>query len=398
MITNKDFFVALEDLEKEKGIDSGVFLSALETALTVACKKNFGEAADVSVKLNPEKATIRIIMYKTVVEVVEDADKEISLEDAQLIKKSYQIGDQVSTEINPRNFGRIAAQTAKQVVMNHLHQAEKDITYNQYVEKENELLVGVVSRVKEDGTLFVEIGKNQMEGALLTSDQIPGERFNPGDRIKVLVKKVKDNTKGTQVMLSRSSYNFIKRLFENEVPEIRAGIVIIKSIVREAGFRTKMAVYSTDPDIDAVGACVGNKGGRVNAIVSEISGEKIDIIPWSNDILDFIARSLSPAKVLMVQADEDTKEAKVIVPDDKLSLAIGKEGQNARLAARLTGWKIDVKSYSVALQSGLFDTETNPDTAREEFNDDEEYQSQENSSADEGQTDVQQESDKDENV
>lgn len=358
---NKDFFAALEDLENEKGIDQAVFLNALEAALAIACKKNYGEAADVTVKLNPEKATIRVFMYKTVVEEIVDPDKEMTLDEAQEIKKSYKIGDRVMTEINPRDFGRIAAQTAKQVVMNYLHQAEKDITYNQFIEKENELLVGVVSRVKEDGTLFVEIGKNQMEGVLLPADQIRGERFLPGDKIKVLVKKVKENTKGPQVMLSRSSVGFIKRLFENEVPEIRAGIVEIKSIVREAGFRTKMAVYSQDQDIDPVGACVGNKGVRVNAIVNEIGGEKIDIIPWSNDILDYIARALSPAKVLMVQADENSKEAKVIVPDDKLSLAIGKEGQNARLAARLTNWKIDVKSYSVAMQMGLFDAADSAD-------------------------------------
>lgn len=203
-----------------------------------------------------------------------------------------------------------------------------------------------------------------MEGVLTVQEQIPGEKYHAGDRIKVLVKRVRDSVGGTQVMLSRASFMFIKRLFESEVPEIRADIVQIKSIVREAGFRTKMAVYSTDPEIDAVGACVGNKGARVNAIVNEINGEKIDIIPWSSDILDFIARALSPAKVLIVQADEELKEAKVIVPDEKLSLAIGKEGQNARLAAKLTGWKIDVKSYSVAMQSGMFDEEdlaVNPD-------------------------------------
>ena len=193
--------------------------------------------------------------------------------------------------------------------MNSLHQAEKDVTFNQFADKENELLIGVVTRVKDDGTIFVEIGKNQMEGVLTTQEQIPGERYHAGDRIKVLVKRVRDSVGGTQVMLSRASFMFIKRLFENEVPEIRADIVQIKSIVREAGFRTKMAVYSTDPDIDAVGACVGNKGVRVNAIVSEIGGEKIDIIPWSSDILDYIARALSPAKVLIVQADEDNKRS-----------------------------------------------------------------------------------------
>lgn len=354
-MNSKDFFAALEDLEREKGISKETFIQALESALSIACKKNFGEASNVTVKLNAEKASIKVYITKTVVESVEVPEKEISLEDAQLVKKSYKLGDVFTQEIFPRDFGRIAAQTARQVIMNSLHQAEKDITYNQFLDKESELLIGVVSRVKEDGTIYVEIGKNQMEGVLTVQEQIPGEKFNPGDRIKVLVKRVREGSGGTQVILSRASHLFIKRLFEIEVPEIRSEIVQIKSIVREAGFRTKMAVYSTDPEIDAVGACVGNKGVRVNAIVNEIGGEKIDIIPWSSDILDYIARSLSPAKVLIVQANEETKEAKVIVPDEKLSLAIGKEGQNARLAARLTGWKIDVKSYTSAMQSGMFD-------------------------------------------
>lgn len=354
-MTSKDFFLALDELEKEKGISKEKVIESLETALAIACKKNFGEASRVVVKTNPEKFSIRVFISKTVVEEVVEPESQISLDDAREIKKSYKLGDEVLTELDPRTFGRIAAQNARQVIINSLHQAEKDVTYNQFADKESELIVGVVSRVKEDGTIYVEIGKNQMEGVLTVQEQIPGEKFQAGDRIKVLVKRVRDSVGGTQVMLSRANYMFIKRLFENEVPEIRAEIVQIKNIVREAGFRTKMAVYSTDPDIDAVGACVGNKGARVNAIVSEIGGEKIDIIPWSNDILDYIARALSPAKVLIVQADEDKKEAKVIVPDEKLSLAIGKEGQNARLAARLTGWKIDVKSYTAAMQSGMFD-------------------------------------------
>ena len=354
-MTSKDFFLALDELEKEKGISKEKVIESLETALAIACKKNFGEASRVVVKTNPEKFSIRVFISKTVVEEVVEPESQISLDDAREIKKSYKFGDEGLTELDPRTFGRIAAQNARQVIINSLHQAEKDVTYNQFADKESELIVGVVSRVKEDGTIYVEIGKNQMEGVLTVQEQIPGEKFQAGDRIKVLVKRVRDSVGGTQVMLSRANYMFIKRLFENEVPEIRAEIVQIKNIVREAGFRTKMAVYSTDPDIDAVGACVGNKGARVNAIVSEIGGEKIDIIPWSNDILDYIARALSPAKVLIVQADEDKKEAKVIVPDEKLSLAIGKEGQNARLAARLTGWKIDVKSYTAAMQSGMFD-------------------------------------------
>ena len=356
-MTSKEFFLALDELEKEKGIAKEKVIESLETALAIACKKNFGEASNVVVKTNPEKFTIRAYISKIVVEEVETPEKEIALEDARLIKKSYKIGDEVLSEIDPRTFGRIAAQNARQVIMNSLHQAEKDVTYSQFADKESELIVGIVTRVKDDGTVFVEVGKSGTEGVLSVSEQIPGEKYHPGDRIKVLVKRVRDGVGGTQVILSRASYVFIKRLFENEVPEIRADIVQIKSIVREAGFRTKMAVYSTDPEVDAVGACVGNKGARVNAIVSEIGGEKIDIIPWSSDVLDYIARALSPAKVLIVQADEESKEAKVIVPDEKLSLAIGKEGQNARLAARLTGWKIDVKSYSAAMASGMFDND-----------------------------------------
>ena len=360
-MTSKEFFLALDELEREKGIAKEKVIESLETALAIACKKHFGESYTVVVKTNPDKFTIRAYISKTVVEEVTLPESEISLEEAKLIKKSYKVGDTVLTEIDPRTFGRIAAQNARQVIINSLHQAEKDVAYNQFADKESELIVGVVTRVKEDGTIFVEIGKNQMEGVLSVQEQIPGENYHAGDRIKVLVKRVRDSAGGMQVMLSRASYMFIKRLFENEVPEIRAEIVQIKSIVREAGFRTKMAVFSTDPEIDAVGACVGNKGARVNAIVSEIGGEKIDIIPWSSDILDYIARALSPAKVLIVQADEASKEAKVIVPDEKLSLAIGKEGQNARLAARLTGWKIDVKSYSAAMASGMFDDIKNDD-------------------------------------
>jgi len=356
-MTSKEFFLALDELEREKGIAKEKVIESLETALAIACKKNFGEASNVVVKTNPEKFTIRAYISKVVVEEVEIPEKEIALADAREIKKSYKLGDEVLTEIDPRTFGRIAAQNARQVIMNSLHQAEKDVTYSQFADKESELIVGIVTRVKDDGTVFVEVGKSGTEGVLSVSEQIPGEKYHPGDRLKVLVKRVRDSVGGTQVILSRASYVFIKRLFENEVPEIRADIVQIKSIVREAGFRTKMAVYSTDPEIDPVGACVGNKGARVNAIVSEIGGEKIDIIPWSSDVLDYIARALSPAKVLIVQADEDTKEAKVVVPDEKLSLAIGKEGQNARLAARLTGWKIDVKSYSAAMASGMFDND-----------------------------------------
>lgn len=354
---NKDFFAALNDLERERGIDKEIIMTALESALTSACKKQYGEATNVAVKLNPEKNTIKLYSYKTVVEEVSDPEKEISLEEAREKKKSYKAGDTVETEINPKEFGRIAAQTAKQVVIQAMREAERSNAFSQYSERENELIIGVVNRINpDDGTIYVEIGKNQMEGILLASDQNPNEKFAPGDRIKVLVKRVRETAKGgLQIYLSRSTPAFVVKLFEIEVPEIRAGIVSIRNIVREAGYRTKIAVYCEDADIDPVGACVGNKGARVNAIINELGGEKVDIIAYSDDILDYIARALNPAKVLMVQANEETKEAKVIVPDDKLSLAIGKYGQNARLAARLTNWKIDVKSYSGAKAIGLLD-------------------------------------------
>ena len=367
---SKDFFLALEDLEREKGISKELFIQELENALACACKKQLGEATNVEVKLNSEKYTIRVYSYKNIVEVVEDPDKEISLEEAQEIKKSYEIGGRVAQEISPKEFSRVAAQTAKQVIMQKLKEIEKNQTLDQYSEKENEMLVGIVNRTKEDGTVYVEIGKNQMEGVLMPNDQIPGEKFKFGDKIKVYVKKVREFGKGVQVVLSRSCADFVKRLFENEVPEIRAGLVVIKSIAREAGYRTKIAVYSTDPDIDAVGACVGAKGVRINAISNnELHGEKIDVIPWNENNFDFVANALSPAKVLMVQGNEDKKEATVVVPDDKLSLAIGREGQNARLAARLTGWKIDVKSYTNASKLGIIEGENSEESEEKSLED-----------------------------
>ena len=349
---NKEFFAALDLLETEKKIPKSVFIETLENALALAYKKQYGTSKAIEVLLLPEKNAFKINAYLTVVEEVEDKDTQISLEDAKLIDRKYKVGDRITEEIDSKEFGRIVAQNAKQVIMQKLRDVENSVAYEELAEKEEDLLTCVVRRI--DGKyVYVEIKK--LEAVLAPNDQLPGDKFYVGERIKVYVKKIRQGSRGPMIQVSRTAPGFVKSLFENEVPEIRAEIVQIKNIVREAGFRTKMAVYSTDPDIDAVGACVGNKGARVNAIVSEIGGEKIDIIPWSSDILDYIARALSPAKVLIVQADEDKKEAKVIVPDEKLSLAIGKEGQNARLAARLTGWKIDVKSYTAAMQSGMFD-------------------------------------------
>lgn len=278
------------------------------------------------------------------VEEVEDKDTQISLEDARLIDKKYKVGDVVSEEINPKEINRIPAQTAKQVIMQKLREIESEQAISELSEKEGELITVMVRSVDGDN-VHVEINKN-VEAVLMPQDQAPGDKYQVGKPVKVYVKKIKVGPRGPQVLVSRTVPGFVKRLFEIEVPEIANGIVSIKAIVREAGYRTKMAVYSEDPNVDAVGACVGNRGMRVNAIVSELGGEKIDIIPWCADTLEFIARALSPARVVMVQANDDERVARVVVMDDMLSLAIGKDGQNARLAARLTGWKIDVKPYS----------------------------------------------------
>lgn len=342
-MVNKDFFAALDELETQKRIKKDVFIQALETALTIAYKKHTGESRAIEVRLSPERNTIKIFAYLTVVEQVEDEDTQISLEDARLKDRKIKIGDVISEEINSKDFGRIAAQTAKQVIMQKLREVENELAYSELSQKEDELVTCTVRRIDGDN-VYVEI--NKLEALLPSSDQAPNDRFSIGDRIKVYVKKIKPGSRGPQIVVSRTVAGFVKKLFELEVPEIPAGLVTIKSIVREAGYRTKMAVYSEDSSIDALGACVGNRGMRVNAIVSELGGEKIDIIPWCPDILEFIARSLSPAKVVAVQAIDEEKTARVVVMDDMLSLAIGKDGQNARLAAKLTGWKIDVKPYS----------------------------------------------------
>ena len=363
-MVNKDFFVALEDLENEKKIKKEFFIEALESALTSAYKKNFGEAMSAEVRLDPEKGTIKVYSYKTIVEEVEDPDKEISLEDAKQIKKSYKVGDRVSTEVTPKNFGRISAQIAKQVVMQKLKDAEHEVAMSELSEKQNELITGVIRRIEAD-LIYVEIPGSKTEGVMQPQDKIPGENYAIGDRIKVYVKSIKDSSKSTVVSVTRANPGFVKRLFELEVPEIQSGEVEIKSIVREAGYRTKMAVYSPNPNIDAVGACVGNKGMRINAIVNELNGEKIDIINWSENPLEFIARALSPATVITVYALENANSARAVVPDDKLSLAIGKSGQNVRLAVKLTNWKIDVKSETAAKQ---IDGETFINNEKEAFN------------------------------
>jgi len=347
---NKDFFVALADLEKEKGIPQEVFLEALRNALISVCKKQGG--GDVEVKLNPEKGSIEFYTVRTVVEEVVDKDTEISLEEAREIKKTCKVGEQLTEKFAPKDFSRIAAQTARQVILQKLHETERDAAMSEFSDKEGELIVGTIRKI-DMKNVYVELGKGQVEGLMMPSDQVPGEKYNVNDKIKVFVKRVKSGYHGAQVLVSRSSAGLVRKLFEEEVPEIKQGTVVIKEISREAGARTKVAIYSDDPRVDAIGACVGNKGARVNAIVSELNGEKIDIIPWSENPLEFIAKALSPAKVIAVTQLEGENTAMAVVPDDKLSLAIGRDGQNARLAVRLTGWKIDVKSQSAAAKLGF---------------------------------------------
>ena len=344
-MVNKDFFKALDDLEAEKKIDKEVFIQTLETALTSAYKKMYGEAKSAMVKLYPERNTIRIFSYKTVVVEVEDPDKEISLEEARQQKKSYKVGDIVAVEESTKDFGRIAAQTAKQVVMQKLKEMEKQKAIDELAEKEDELLTTIVKRV-DDENVYVQIAGTNTEGVMMKNDQIPGDKFNVGDRVKVYVKKIRDSFKGPQIQVSRSNIGFVRKLFELEVPEIASGEVKIKNIARDPGNRAKVAVYSDRPNVDAIGACVGNRGNRINTIVNELNGEKIDLVEYSDDPLEYIARALSPAKVLSVETNDSLNMSQVIVPDDKLSLAIGKQGQNVRLAAKLTGWKIDVKPES----------------------------------------------------
>lgn len=351
---NKDLFLALEDLEREKGIKKEDFISWIETALVSAYKKNFGEGKAIAVKTFPDKYTIKFYAYKTVVadvDFVPGDDTIIALSDAKAnFKKTAHVGDIIKEEFIPKNFGRIAAGAAKQIITQKLRESERGIISQEMNDKLDQVTSAIVRRIEND-TVYLELSNTTLEAVMMPNDQIPGEKFKVNDRIKVYLKRVKDNERGSQAIVSRTAPNFVKKLFELEVPEIANGVVEIKSISREAGYRTKIAVHSTDLNLDPLGACVGNKGMRVNNIVNELNGEKIDIIIWSDDPFEYIARALSPAKVLTVEVNDETKSARAIVPDDKLSLAIGKSGQNVRLAARLTGWKIDVKSVSQSVQN-----------------------------------------------
>ena len=349
MNEGKELIKALDDIEKEKGISKDILLEAIENYLVAACKNEYGKADNIRVTMNRETGEVKVFADKTVVEEVEDPEMEISVADARLKNKFYDPGDIVHVEIVPKNFGRIAAQKAKQVVVQKIREEERKSLYNEYYGREKDIVTGVVQRYNGKN-ISVNLGK--VDAVLTENEQVKGEVFKPTDRIKLYIVEVKNTTKGPKVTVSRTHPELVKRLFEAEVTEVRDGTVEIKSIAREAGSRTKIAVSSNNPNVDPVGACVGMNGARVNAIVDELRGEKIDIINWSDNPAILIENALSPAKVISVMADPDEKTASVIVPDYQLSLAIGKEGQNARLAARLTGYKIDIKNETQAIESG----------------------------------------------
>ncbi len=340
---NADFMEALEQLDKERGISSEVVLEAIEAALISAYKRNFNSAQNVRVEIDRATGKIRVYARKTVVESPNDHRLEIAQEAAEQIDTKYQLGDVVELEVTPRDFGRIAAQTAKQVVTQRIREAERGIIYNAYADLEEEITSGVVTRI-DHRNYYIDLERT--EALLPASEALPGEVLRMGDRIKALITRVEKTTKGPQIMLSRIHTGLLRRLFELEVPEIYDGVVEIKSLAREAGMRSKVAVYSRNPDVDPIGACVGPKEMRIQTIVSELCDEKIDVVEWSVDPGIFVASALSPAKVVDVEIVEGEKVARVVVPDHQLSLAIGKEGQNARLAAKLTGYKVDIKSES----------------------------------------------------
>jgi len=343
---NKDFFQAIKDLEAEKGINEEVFISALEQALTAAYKKNSGMAKNAQVKLNPDKNTIKIYSYRTVVAEVADEEKEISLEEAKQIKRSYKLGDLVMQEESTKEFNRIAVQTAKQVITQKIKEIEKQSIYKDIAEKEGKIIVANVKRIDVDN-IYLEIGGTTVEGLLTKKDMIPTDNFRVGDRVKVYVRHIKDDFKGTVIQVSRVHANFVRMLLEMEVPELTNGEVKIVAIAREAGLRTKIAVQATVANLDAVGACIGNKGARVNSVINELNGEKIDIINYNENPAEYVVSALSPAEVSEITVDTASAVANVLVPENKLSLAIGKGGHNVRLAAKLTGYKIDVKPANV---------------------------------------------------
>lgn len=352
---SSDLLNALTALEEQKGISREVLIEAIEAALVTAYKRNFNQAQNVRVDLNLDKGTMLVYSRKDVVDEVEDDRLQISIEDAKMINPAYEVGDVLEQEVTPRNFGRIAAQTAKQVVTQRVREAERGLIYEEYVDREDDIVVGTIER-QDARNIYVTLGK--VEAALPVNEQIQGEVYKPQSRIRVYITKVERTTRGPQVIVSRTHPGLLRRLFEMEVPEIFDGTVEIKSIAREAGDRSKISVYAHNPEVDPVGSCVGAKGTRVQTIVNELNGEKIDIVEWSEDPIVFVANALSPSKVLDVQVNEEEKSTTVVVPDYQLSLAIGKRGQNARLAAKLTGWKIDIKSETDARELGIYPSET----------------------------------------
>ncbi|ELK40190.1 transcription termination/antitermination protein NusA [Brevibacillus agri] len=347
---NGDFIEALEAIEREKGITKDVLIEAIEAALISGYKRNFNSAQNVRVDVNRHSGMVRVYARKNVVEEVLDPRLEISQEAAQEIDPNFRLDDIVEIEVTPRDFGRIAAQTAKQVVTQRIREAERGLIYSEFIEREDDIVTGVVQRM-DARNYYIDLGK--AEAVMPITEKMPSEEFKSQDRVKAYIIKVEKTTKGPQIVVSRTHPGLLKRLFELEVPEIYDGVVEIKSVAREAGDRSKIAVHSINPDVDPVGACVGPKGMRVQTIVTELKGEKIDIVRWSEDPAEYVANALSPAKVLHVEVNLAEKVTRVIVPDYQLSLAIGKRGQNARLAAKLTGWKIDIKSESQADQEGI---------------------------------------------
>ena len=353
---NTELLEALTILEKEKNISKEVLMEAIEQSLIQACKNHFGKADNVHVTIDHETCEFSVYADKTVVEVVEDPVMEISLSNAKMMDSKYELGDIVQVPIQSKQFGRIATQNAKNVILQKIREEERKVLYDEYFQKEKDVVTGVVQRyVGRNVSINLSVNLGKVDAILSENEQVKGEVYKPTERIKVYVLEVKDSPKGPKIMVSRTHPELVKRLFEAEVTEVKDGIVEIKSIAREAGSRTKIAVWSNDPDVDAVGACVGMNGARVNTIVEELRGEKIDIISWNENPALLIENALSPAKVITVLADPDEKTALVIVPDYQLSLAIGKEGQNARLAARLTGFKIDIKSETQAREAGDFE-------------------------------------------
>ncbi|SDP71779.1 transcription termination factor NusA [Selenomonas ruminantium] len=346
----QEFLETLRELSRDRGIDEEVLFDAIEQALITAYKRNFGSAQNVRVTLSRDTGKYHVYAVKTVVEDAEDEITEISLAQALTIRPDYAVGDVIEIEVTPANFGRVAAQTAKQVVVQRIREAERGMIYEEFQSRESDILTGLVQRV-ENRNVFIDLGKT--EAVLTPAEQIPTETYSHGDRIKAFIVEVKKTNKGPQVVVSRTHPGLLKRLFELEVPEIQEGIVEIKSVAREPGNRSKIAVWSKDESVDPVGSCVGYRGMRVQAIVDELGSEKIDIVKWSEDPAKFIANALSPSKVVSVAVNETEKVSRVVVPDYQLSLAIGKEGQNARLAAKLTGWKIDIKSESQAADEEL---------------------------------------------